>query len=193
MRLSPWLPGLLLVAMATGLRAEEKPANDAAKSANWLVDAMNEKSADPSDAAMSGRSRSNGSLGKASSYAQPQNNEANPLSSYLTTWMTPRDIEILKIKGDADSAPGTVGSLDKRLEAQSAPTAKPAPNPYLVDLEPSHPVSAKPLPPLPVPPAPSLAPAAPKNDAPPAKPPGPPPDLIKSQEDQKYFPQLKRF
>jgi hypothetical protein len=187
------LSGLLLATLVLSLRAEEKPAAPA-NSANWLVDAMAEKpAASRKELRADATHRDRGLLpNTASPYSLPQNRDANPLSSYLATWMTPRDIEILKIKEAADGGTTRPSSTPRSRSASGAPQSAPAPNPYLVELAPPTSPSAKIAVPPPPPLPPSLAAPAPKKDAP-AKTAGPPPDLLKAQEEQKYFPQLKRF
>ena len=194
MKISPGLRSVLLAALAAGLHAEEKPAGNPEKSANWLVDAMAEKTADPRDASRPGvASADAGSATNARGYSKPEDGSANPLSSYLAAWMTPRDLEILKIKTTDANTPGvTTGPGQDRLVSRG-PAQGPLTNPYLADPTPPTSISPKTPPTLPVPAPATLAPPAPKNDAAPAKTPGPPADLIKSQEEQKYFPQLKRF
>ena len=193
MKLPAGFRGLLWVALAAGLHAEEKPAGEPAKSANWLVDGVAGQTADDAKLGAStadGRSTENSSR----AYAKPDNGTANPLSSYLTTWMTPRDVEILKLRSaDATTPGGTTITAQDRSVSQG-PAANLRKNPYLSDPAAEPPISAKNPPVTPVAPAPvSLAPPPPKDAATPAKTPGPPADLLKSQDDAKYFPQLKRF
>lgn len=186
---------LLLPVFAAGLRAEEKPAGEPAKSAGWLVDAMAEKTAGSQDESKSGavpgdtRSTTNASLAA----SMPEAGAVNPLSPYLKAWITPRDLELLKIKGSgADPLSVATGAgLDAKTLGLLTPDVRA--NPYLADLVPGVPASVKA--PQSAPAAPLLAPAAPaaKNDAAPAKTPGPPADVLKSQDDAKYFPQLKHF
>ena len=195
MKHSTWLSGLLLAVIVPTVRADEKPAGEQPKSANWLVDAMAEKPAVSRGELRLGATRPVGRVfGTASSpYVLPKGQEANPLSSYLATWMTPRDIEILKINEGAARASGVAVSPEQRRLAASAAAAGPRENPYLVDLSPPSAPTSKVAATTPAQPPPSLALPAPKNDAAPAKTPGPPPDLIKAKDEQKYFPQLKRF
>jgi len=195
MKFPPCLRCALLVALAAGLRAQEKPAEEPAKSANWLVDAMADKAADSRDDAKPGASQADGRSATAVSHVfpKPDDGAANPLSSYLATWMTPRDLEILKIKSTDANIPGGTTVSGKDRSAARGPATNLNKNPYLIDIAPEVATNAKEPPPAPAPKSLVLVPPAEKKDAAPAKTPGPPPDLIKSQEDQKYFPQLKRF
>lgn len=194
MKLSTGFRGVLLAALAVGLRAEEKPAGEPAKSGNWLVDAMADSTADsrseskPGGSLAEGASRANASR----SGSKPGDGAVNPLSSYLTTWMTPRDVEILKIKGADAHTPGIPAGSEQDRMVSRGTTPEPRTNPYLTDPV-QAPTVVKAPPSLPAPPPPSLATPALKNDAAPAKVPSPPADLLKSQDDSKYFPQLKHF
>jgi hypothetical protein len=192
-------PGLvrfvLLLVLAGVLRAEEKPASDSGKTGNWLVDAMGEKGTGAPDATKTGNGL--GEVGSKANVAaagpRPEDGTVNPLTSYLSAWMTPHDLEVLKLQGTDTNRPGLGGGAGRK----SQPAARMMPglsgNPYLADSVAAVPAGAK---------APEKAPSvnlpapvslAVKNDPPLAKPPGPPAEVIKSQDDAKYFPQLKRF
>jgi hypothetical protein len=142
----------------------------------------------------------------------------NPLAPYLSQWMTPQDYALLgpAIERNARTGDllrghvpmGTAGVLEigagttaRNVPGGSAAAARPLPvrppaeNPYLQTLNtfsvpsagpapaPATPRAVAPPGPPPVYPAPASAPA-PKSHA---------PDFIKSQADEKYFKQLKRF
>ena len=190
------LRSLLLVVLVTGLRAEEKPASESGNSGNWLVDAMSEKPAGPkggpAEAALLGARAPGTAAVQAGS--RPDGSTVNPLSNYLATWMTPHDLEVLKLK-DAEPNPTIPGGTAGRRNQPPATLTAGAPaNPYLAGLAPAASADGK----APVnPPAaltrPAPAALAAKSDAAPAKTPGPPAEVLKSQDDAKYFPQLKRF
>lgn len=139
---------------------------------------------------------------------------ANPLDGFLSGWMTPGDYRLLKPATDTGGAPstslaGTIGSVDNSgardgvAHDRSGPAAEPRVNPYLTEpttnnLGFSAPVLPSPPPgsgPSPQPiPAPMTPPPARVENAPPktgtaaaAS------ELIKARDDEKYFPQLKRF
>lgn len=146
---------------------------------------------------------------------------ANPLDGYLAGWMTPGDYQLLKAapeRGGAGALPASVSgtpglpttapstaSLIGGLTQGSAPTqaAEPRVNPYLIVPPPSNlEFNATPLvgpasgaAPAPLPPPAPLAPvsAAPEPSA--AKPGAATPasELNRARDEQKYFPQLKRF
>jgi hypothetical protein len=195
MKISRLIRCLLLPVLAAGLRAEEKPAGEPAKSAGWLVDAMAEKTGgSPDESKSSAVPGDPGPATKASlAGSKLENGAVNPLSPYLKAWITPRDFELLKTKGSGADPLGvaTGAGLDTKMLGLLTPDVRA--NPYLADLLPGIPAGEKapqsaPAAPLPAP----VAPAA-KNDAAPAKTPGPPADVLKSQDDAKYFPQLKHF
>ncbi len=186
---------LLLVVVAAGLRAEEKPAGEPGKTGNWLVDAMDEKAAAPRGAAVTGARPGTGATDASSLPAgsRPVDGTANPLSSYLTTWMTPHDVEVLKLKGPEPSPSGLTAESSPGPKARSVQTAGTPSNPYLPGPAPAAPAGGKIPPGTPAVPLPAPASLAAKNEAAPAKTPGPPPEVLKSQDDAKHFPQLKRF
>ena len=188
---------LLVVVLAAGLRAEVKPAEEPAKTGNWLVDAMAGKTAGAQDESkakgLPGDARS-GTNDPRAAY-KPEEAGVNPLSSYLNAWMTPRDLELLKAQGaDAPaSASRPVAPASRVLPGLNGRTPDPQGNPYVVDPTTTPTIAAKLPPPAPAP-KPAATPLAEgKNAAAPAKTPGPPADVLKSQDDAKYFPQLKRF
>jgi len=195
MKISRCLRCLLLTALAAGLRAEEKPAGEPTKSGSWLVDAMNEKTAGAQDESKSGAAP--GDAGSAAkdplAASKPEDRAVNPLSPYLKAWITPRDLELLKVKSsDADLLAAAIRT-GRDTKTLGVLTPDERANPYLADLAPVVPIKVKALPsappaPLPAPPAPAT-----KNDAAPSKTPGPPAEVLKSQDDVKYFPQLKHF
>ena len=186
---------MLLVALATGLRAEEKPAGEPVKPGNWLVDAMDEKSPASRGAAATvarpGESPVTASAAHAGS--RPDDGAVNPLSSYLATWMTPHDLEVLKLKGPETNPTGGAGASSRGSTPRGSLTAGAPANPYLPGPAPVAPVDGKAPPVTPAATLPAPASLAVKNDATPAKTPGPPAEVLKSQDDAKYFPQLKRF
>jgi hypothetical protein len=186
---------LVVVVLAARLRAQEKPAGEPEKSANWLVDAMAQQPAGARDDSKTGVAPGEaGRMAKAThAGTKPEDEDANPLSSYLKTWITPRDYELLKPKGSAANAPGVTVGTGRDVTAPTGLTQGMQANPYVADTAPS--VTAKPKtppnPPIAAPPA--SASMAAKDDAAPAKAAGPPADVRKAQDDAKYFPQLKRF
>ena len=191
----PSLRCLLLVVLATGLQAEEKPAGESEKSANWLVDAMTQQPAGLRDDSKTGVVQGEtGPRARAAHLgANPEDGAVNPLSSYLKTWITPRDYELLKAKGSDAQVPGvTAGAGREAMVPAGLSPGLPA-NPYLAVADPG--VAAKPKPPQNPPTAtpPVSASLAVKDDAAPVKTPGPPAEVRKAQDDAKYFPQLKRF
>jgi hypothetical protein len=189
--------GWLLLLLAAGLRAEEQPADTPARSDNWLVEGVTGKTNAGSDAAKSSAAPGdNGQTPSGRAASDPSaKNVVNPLSSYLEGWMSPQDFALLKAKEADANTPGvdaaTGQSPGKPTPARTGRTV----NPYLVETPPTIPA---PAPSKPTQPAASLAaagvaPAPGKNDPPAAKTPAPPPDVLKAQDDSKYFPQLKRF
>ena len=201
-----------------------------AKSANWLVDAMMEKkpgeasgsksvslpSADPNaELKLATDLPENADTGKKTSVMEAKQGAAldNPLTTYMATWMTPKDFDLLKVQtaesnfntgpdqalarpSDAVALEGLMrGDSSVSLGRTAGPVAEPRVNPYLVDLGPgpadagislTAPGGVNFAPPTP-------APLAPKNDLAPAKTEVAPGDLLKTPADAKYFPQLKRF
>jgi len=187
---------LLLVVVATGLRAEEKPVGESPKSGNWLVDAMAGNADGSSGETKNARSGNTAPAKKGSrAPAKPEEGVVNPLSSYLTTWMTPRDIELLKAKDEAANSSGLAAAAiaGQPSTVLNADPQGQRPNPYVNSTPQGSTAGIKtpPTAPAPKPPA-SLVPEV-KNDGAPVKTPGPPADVRKAQEESKYFPQLKRF
>ena len=213
------------------------------KSANWLLEAMNENDKDKNE---NGRKAQSFDEMKAELFPGEKDQEKlltpdkdplrrddpklqastrklaesadNPLTSYMSSWMTPHDFELLKVKSPE---PGLAVSTEKTLERpvagelynglmrmenpmgagrMAAAPAELRPNPYLADFTLGVPsagvreLMAMPAPNMPgyLPPA-SAIPPPPKSDSAPAKNQPNPIDLLKSQDDAKYFPQLKRF
>lgn len=195
-----------------------------AKAANWLLDAMAEKKSDPLDDLRAGQSASDAGSGNSLSLegnlpGQPAKDANasvksldaadNPLTSFMSAWMTPRDLELLKVKNADTSGPGATGrtAADGSLHGDGLGTGR-GPNaanagldahinPYLANSAPGLTEGTKDLEAGPALGVPSYAPAsslpAIKGDFDPVKPPVPPADLLKPQDDSKYFPQLKRF
>ena len=221
--------------------AQKKKAKDPKKgnSGNWLVDAMAEKKPDSRDgpkpeavsaledepaASLAGEvktlprdeAKSNPALAKQAPAAAD-----NPLTTYMSAWMTPKDLELLKAKPEdpglgaaPDKGPGgsaETGMLDGLVRSDNGlspgnaaaaglSSAERRPNPYLAEFAPDAASLAgmKELPGLPAPNGPGTAPAASvlvpvPNDPGPAKTEAAPLDLLKPPADAKYFPQLKRF
>ncbi len=186
---------LMLMILAAGLRAEEKPTGETAKPANWLVDGVAEQTAgsrdDPKTGAAPGETGRRTNALRAGT--KPDDEDVNPLSSYLKAWITPRDYELLKAKGSDANPPGANVETGRAARAPAGLTPGLQANPYLADAAPG--VTAKPKTP-PNPPTatpPVAASLVVKDDAPVAKTPGPPAEVRKAQDDAKYFPQLKRF
>ena len=210
-------------------RKKEQAAKPA-KSANWLVDAMMEKKpgesggsksaslpgADPdAEIKLATDLPETAEVGKKSGGTEARPGAAldNPLTTYMSAWMTPKDFDLLKVKtaeanfnagpdqalarpSDAVALEGLMrGDSSVSLGRAAAPVVEPRVNPYLADLGPG-PAEAGLSSPVPgggnfTPPTP--APLAPKNDPAPVKTEVPPGDLLKTPADAKYFPQLKRF
>jgi hypothetical protein len=221
--------------------AQKKKAKDPkkGKSENWLVDAINEKKPDSRDEAKAGvaagsedeeatalaadvkEAPRNDSDSKAASALAKQAPAAdNPLTAYMTAWMTPKDLDLLKVKPaetnltpTPDKGPGgpaETGLFDGLLHGDTAsgsgntavtgPAAESRTNPYLAEFAPDSTSVAgmKDLLNLPAPGSPSYTPPVPllppvPNDPGPAKTGTSPMDLLKTPSDTKYFPQLKRF
>ena len=186
---------LLLVVSAAGLQAEEKPAGEPNKSANWLVDGMAEKPADSRDDSKFGEARGDGRSTAKDPYAGTKRTDGvvNPLTSYLKTWITPRDYELLKAKGSDANPPGVPLGIARDPVAPAGMFPGMPANPYLVNAVPGVTAKPKPGPNSPATPPPESASLAAKADAAPAKTAGPPAEVRKAQDDSKYFPQLKRF
>jgi hypothetical protein len=195
-----------------------------AKSANWLLDAMTEKKSDPLDDLRAGQSASDAGSGNSLSLegnlpGQPAKDANasvksldaadNPLTSFMSAWMTPRDLELLKVKNADTSGTGATGrtAADGSLHGDGLGTGR-GPNaanagldahinPYLANSAPGLTEGTKDLEAGPALGVPSYAPAsslpAIKGDFDPVKPRVPPADLLKPQDDSKYFPQLKHF
>lgn len=117
----------------------------------------------------------------------------NPLSSYLATWMTPHDLEVLKLKDSTTNPTGLAGATGRSSKTRGGLTTGPPANPYLPVPAPMAPAEGKTPPGAPAATLPAPASLAAKTETAPAKTPGPPAEVIKSQADAKYFPQLKRF
>lgn len=135
----------------------------------------------------------------------------NPLDAFMMAWISPRDRQLLlpssgAAEGSSAALPSPGGALGDRptagaTEPASGPDLSPAPsgNPYL-DNPPPAPIPAAPRPPPPstaildssVAPTPGPA----RTDPPPAavqRKNDLPAPLAKPDDDEKYFPQLKRF
>jgi hypothetical protein len=183
---------LLLVVMATGLRAEARAAGEPGKTGNWLVDAMDEKSTAARGAAQQGAQPREG-LAAAPAGSRPEDGAANPLASYLATWMTPHDREVLGLNDSAQNPTGVAGATGRESKPRGRLTAGAPANPYLPGPAPVALVDGKAPPSTPAANLPAPAALTDKIDAAPAQPPGPPAAVLKSQDAAKYFPQLKRF
>jgi len=179
------------------------------KSANWLLDAMGEgeKKSDPLNGLRPGMTSGDSGQGssllssapdlpgpdqKLASPAKPGDAVENPLTAYMSSWMTPRDLELLKDKGAEASSPvvANPSSAGLRPAAGGGLGADPHANPYLVDLTPGLSEGPKDLVPAP---GPTLALPTPTGDLAPLKNQPQPVDQFKLPDDSKYFPQLKRF
>ena len=222
--------------------SQKKKAQDLknGKTGNWLVDAMNDKKpgsrdgAKPATAAVGEEDEPATTLAaeskepsrderKSRGAASAQTTAAadNPLTTYMSAWMTPKDLELLKVK-PADSVlaaapergaggPAETGMPDGLVRSDNGVTAVDAAaagspsterraNPYLAEFSPDagSQTAIKELlsPPAPTgaapPPAASLLAPVP-GDPGPAKSEPAPLDLLKAPSDAKYFPQLKRF
>ncbi len=185
-----------------------RPMSRPAKSANWLLDAMAEKKPEPLDGVRSGLSAGDGGHGISPSSApdltatgqmspaaetKPGGAVDNPLAAYMSSWMTPHDLELLKDKS-AEANPAGVATQPPHGGRGPASAGGLVPdahaNPYLVDLAPG--LSEGPRDQGPAASA-ALAIPAPKTDLVPPKNQPPPAEQFKLQDDSKYFPQLKRF
>jgi len=134
----------------------------------------------------------------------------SPLTPFMADWISKRDHALLLPKGTSEvgfvpETPGLVGGpdravaitfrgIDGRLDPVAAPEVRqPGENPFLQALQ-APPVTPPPAAPAPTLPgvgdlAPALMPPEPARD-----PRSPPPiDFSKPSQDNKYFPQLKRF
>jgi hypothetical protein len=221
--------------------AQKKKAKDPkkGKSENWLVDAMNAKRPDSRDEVKAGMAadpedeqaaalaadvkeapRNDSDPKSGSALAKPAPAADNPLTAYMSAWMTPKDLDLLKVKpaettltaavDKGAGGPAETGLVDGLLRsdtttgsgnaAPTGPAAESRTNPYLAEFATDSTPAAgmKDLLNLPAPGSPSytppvtLLPAVP-NDLGPAKTGTSPMDLLKTPSDTKYFPQLKRF
>lgn len=210
----------------------------AKKSANWLVDAMmkpDQKESHDLQSKTPGGTKSernelagNGSSGATDSRLSADKNaelpsaerrvgpEFNPLTRYMSGWMTSQDYALLKpgldgatsaslsSRGDpslpsrsANAASlGDAGSaLDLSAGNKAAPFAlpKPAENPFLQSLNSGGAFTANPIPPqaVSIPGSSANASSAAPVEIPPPK--SRIPDFAKPATDEKYFKQLKRF
>lgn len=127
-----------------------------------------------------------------SQQANPDNHapRINPVAPYLSQWMTPQDYALL---GRATIAPANKSPLSIQpasgAQALAAPVNKTKPNPYLAGIDASNSAS------LPSP-AVSPAPVTAVNQPGPASPPPPPAPPATAapaptDDDRKYFPELK--
>ncbi|MBS0662809.1 MAG: hypothetical protein JSR48_06060, partial [Verrucomicrobia bacterium] len=225
-------------------QAEQKKENAMRKhkgqrGANWLVDAMTEKSPGKGRAGdpLRGKAESatdlegTGNLLAANSDPEsaatptrdprreetrhPSQND-NPLTTYMAGWMTPHDFELLKEKPAADGLPtigGPIGDIRSSglldslgaspapapgYQATAAPGSEARSNPYLESLgglTTGLSAATADLANLPPPVSPAAAPAAPAVTLPPET--VPPArnepainNVLKPNNDSKYFPQL---
>ncbi|MDB6093377.1 MAG: hypothetical protein JWM32_939 [Verrucomicrobia bacterium] len=213
-------------------KAEKEKKGKGAKDKNWLVDAMTRENSDSSkdtkpnalpsresgesislvDSMAPSSSAAPDRVANASSANAPSD---NPLTGFMSSWMTTKDFDLLKVKGAdtavANSADRTVsGNLSARgtdvlnagplgLGRFGAPAVADGKtsNPYLADLDPvpSYKPKEQVSPTLPGGPpfdaGPAFSPV--KNDFLPARTDAPVGDPLKASKDAKYFPQLKRF
>ncbi|HND62183.1 MAG TPA: hypothetical protein PLB90_11950 [Opitutaceae bacterium] len=143
----------------------------------------------------------------------------NPLNTYMSGWMTSKDYELLNVKPSADGLPavavpsgGSTSSVDNlvrtggpgpayQVQGRSAVSDSTA-NPYLGGLGDSGgglAAAAREFANVPPPVSSAVAPVAPASAPPPEMVPPPtrnePPinDVLKPNNDTKYFRQLKRF
>ena len=223
----------------TQAEAAEKKERDAkkGKSDNWLVDAMQEKpesggkklkpaeafKAPDEDREQSTLLKLNDEESARLASKNSENNSKglapadNPLTGYMSSWMTPKDYDLLKVKPaetndtptislsiDRGSDPALLGGLMRTNASASAAhlpvgvSAERPANPYLTDF---GPLPAAPTKEFNAPPlsasidlGPSLTPQpARKGDQSPPLASPTPVDLLKPSTDSKYFPQLKRF
>ncbi len=136
---------------------------------------------------------------------------SDPMRPYLATWMTPQDYTLLMAQAPssvlartAEPEPGAVGAMvagllpktDRALPGGGVPTPttvmaarEPQVNPYLQAMTPLPSPKVAPVPVLPAPPTLPVVNPAPAPSPPRTPPPAPP----SRTDDQKYFPQLKRF
>ena len=203
-----------------------------AKSNNWLVDAMQDKhsaaaqAAKPAEAFKSEGEREESTLltlnaeetARTASKNLPDVSRTaptadNPLTNYMSSWMTTKDYDLLKVKpADTDGVSAANKESDPAMfdglmrgnnSTGSAPhfagnSPDRAPNPYLADFAPPPASPTKDNTPAHFSGAidlgPSLLPPLTrKNDVNPLPPTPPPVDVLKPSSDSKYFPQLKRF
>ena len=200
------------------------------KSANWLVDAMMKK--DPKDEVDSldqkvdllakeqvDTKKTTNEKTDTKPEASPKGPELNPLTRYMSGWMTPQDYSLLKSgmngptaeslvsRGDTSGAGSVMnaalpsdaggGALDLMALSRTGPAPSTATaaagNPYLQGFAPP----AQNFQNFSPPPA-AMSPAAPAPSVftPPTAPATPTsriPDFAKPAADEKYFKQLKRF
>lgn len=175
------------------------------KSANWLLEAMGEKTTDPltdlrSGMLPGGNGRDN-SLSSGQDLAgldqklpppakKPGDVVENPLTAYMASWMTPHDLELLKDKGAEANPPLAENQSPAGMRPAGGLGADSRANPYLADLAPGLIEGPKDLAPAP---GQALPGPGPKGDFAPLKNQPPPSDQFKLPDDSKYFPQLKRF
>lgn len=185
--------------------SQTRPGSRPSKSANWLLDAMGETTADPLNELRSGMPP--GGNGRENSWSAAQDSAGleqtlrspapkpgdaveNPLTAYMAAWMTPHDLELLKDKGAEANTPLTPNQPPAGMRPAGGPGADPRANPYLADLAPGLSEGPKDLAPAP---GQALAVPGPKGDFAPLENQPPPAEQFKLPDDSKYFPQLKRF
>lgn len=231
----------LLNAQAEQKKQGANKKNKGQRGTNWLVDAMTQKSdtkstgstdrggkheaesgLDPSDDGLATTSLLDAAETPARETSRPEprrpEQHDNPLTSYMSGWMTPKDYELLRVKPAADGLPSTGGSAGDPVlsvenlarasstgpayQAPAAPAPDLASNPYLnaPGENPAGLAAAArdfanvppPVAPTAAPPAPAMAPAPEMTPPPPRNDP-PINDVLKPNNDTKYFRQLKRF
>lgn len=206
------------------------------KSANWLVDAMMKKdeknskgeAVDPDEAELL-EAKLNPEVAARAALEKPVEEkpaektstaktgpEFNPLTRFMSGWMTPQDYSLLKPglggasadslvargeisstgpTGDLNVATDKAGALETMSLSRSSSLAtavSPSANPYLQAFTPpTQGVASFSLPGAPASPAPTTSTFTPPAEPPPAK--ARMPDFAKPVADEKYFKQLKRF
>jgi hypothetical protein len=145
-----------------------------------------------------------------STLAKPAAGTANPLTTYMAAWMTPRDFELLQVRPTEPNASPVTARMPVGREALrtgatpvgggpavtglGGPGLEAPANPYLVDMTPKPLIGPK----GPVAVVPSVAPpaaAVPANPGAvtPPTPPAPAANRLTGKDDAKFFPQLRRF
>jgi hypothetical protein len=223
-------PELQLGGFSSSPRAARVDAAAAAKkkSGNWLVEAMAEKGKANSkkserdlsldelepDNAPDHATNSDKELARSKKHLE---SGPNPLDRYMASWMTAKDLELLRPLANGEraggpgesnyqqfSTPGIGPEGNLRIDAlgilpQAPPTSggrhEVRDNPFLPSTAPSM-QSPSMLPPPNLPQAAATGPAASTGIAPSVAPPPPKsavPSFVKPRDDEKYYKQMKRF